>query len=201
MLDGCVVSVSWVAAPAVIVTVFDSTPVSPAALKLNVRSPAVPLIARLVKAATPLPFVVAVSVPPSVPPPVAIAAVTVTPAWLTALPAPSRNRTAGCRANTTPLCAVAEGCVVTVRWSAGPAVSVIVPEVTGVSPVALKRSVRFPTVPLIARSVKVAAPVPLVVAVSVPPRVPPPVAIAAVTVTPAWLTALPAPSRSCTTGC
>src|SRR5438094_182346 len=59
--------------------------VSPVAEKLSVRSPAVPVIARLVKLATPLPLVVAVSVPPSVPPPVAIAAVTVTWAWLTAL--------------------------------------------------------------------------------------------------------------------
>src|SRR5436309_8720344 len=42
------------------------------------RSPAAPVIARFVKLAAPVPVVVAVSVPPSVPPPVAIAAVTVT---------------------------------------------------------------------------------------------------------------------------
>src|SRR3989441_987387 len=72
------------------------TPVSPVAEKLSVRSPAVPLMDKLVKLATPLPLVVAVSVPPSVPPPVAIAAVTTTPAWLTGLPDPSRSCTTGC---------------------------------------------------------------------------------------------------------
>ena len=75
------------------------------------------------------------------------------------------------------------------------------PEVATVSPVALKLRVRSPTVPVTERFVKLAVPPEVVVAVSVPPSVPPPVAIAAVTVTPDWLTALPAPSRSCTTGC
>src|SRR2546429_7711854 len=76
VVDGSVVTVNWVAVPAVSVTVAELTLVSPVAEKLRVRSPAVPVIARLVKVATPVPVVVAVSVPPHVPPPVAIAAVT-----------------------------------------------------------------------------------------------------------------------------
>ncbi len=113
----------------------------PVALKLRVRSPVVPLTDRLVKVATPLPLVAAVNVPPSVPPPVAIAAVTVTPAWLTALPAASRSCTTGCRANATPLCADVDGCVVSVSWVAAPAPTVIVPETAGVRPAATKLSV------------------------------------------------------------
>ena len=84
---------------------------------------------------------------------------------------------------------------------AAPAPTVMVPETAGVRPVALKLSVRSPVVPLMERFVKLAVPPEVVVAVSVPPNVPAPVAIAAVTVTPDWLTGLPAPSRSCTTGC
>src|SRR5207249_845335 len=83
----------------------------------------------------------AVAVPPRAPPPEAIAAVTVTPDWLTALPAPSRTCTTGCWANATPLCAVPDGCVVNVSSVAVPAPSVIGPEVTGGSPVAAKLSV------------------------------------------------------------
>ncbi len=198
--DGWVVSVNWLGAPALTVMVPETACVRPVAPKLRVRSPAVPLIARLVKLATPLPSVAAVAVPPKLPPPVAIAAVTVTPAWLTALPAASRSCTAGCWANATPLCAVVDGWVVSVRWLATPALTVIVPETAGARPVALKLKARSPAVPLSERLVKVATPLALV-AVNVPPSVPPPVAIAAVTVTPDWLTALPAPSRNCTTGC
>jgi hypothetical protein len=116
--------------------------------------------------------------------PDAIAAVTTTPAWLTAFPAASRTWITGCWVNATPLDAVAEGWVVTVNWDAAPAVTVTVVEVAPVSPVAAKLSVRSPAVPLIAKFVKLATPVPSVVAVTVPPSVPPPVAIAAVTVTP-----------------
>src|SRR3989442_1100580 len=168
-------------------------PVSPVAEKLSVRSPAVPVMERLVKLATPPPSVVAVSVPPSVPPPVAIAAVTTTPAWLTAYPDPSRSCTTGCWAKATPLCAVADGSVVTVNCVAVPAVMVITVELTPVRPVAEKLSVRSPAVPLMDKLVKLATPVPVVVAVSVPPNVPPPVAIAAVTVIPPWFTAFPVP--------
>src|SRR5205814_7660879 len=120
----------------------------PVALMLSVRSPAVPLIARLVKLATPPPSVAAVAVPLKLPPPVAIAAVTVTPAWLTALPAASRSCAAGCWANATPLCAVADGWVVRVRWVATPAPTVIVPETAGVRPAATKLRVQLPAGPL-----------------------------------------------------
>ena len=67
----------------------DVTPVSPVALKFRVRVPLTPVMARLKKVATPLAFVVAVGVALSVPAPVAIAAVTTVPTWLTALPAAS----------------------------------------------------------------------------------------------------------------
>ena len=184
------------ASPAVIVIAFDSTLASPVALKTRVRSPAVPVISRLVKVATPLPFVVALSVPPNVPPPVAIAAVTLTSDWLTGLPLASRSWITGCCAKGTPLCAVLDGSVVTVNWVAAPAVIVTVAELTPVSPVAEKLRVRSPAAPVIARLANVAAPVPVVVAVSAPPKVPPPVAIAAVTVMPAWLTGLPLASRT-----
>jgi len=137
------VTVDWAAeiAPALSAIVPDVAALSPVALKLSVRSPAVPLIDRLVKVATPPLFVVAVTAPPRLPPPVAMAAVTVTPAWLTALPAPSRSCTTGCRANVTPLCAVLDGSVVTVSWVVAPGLSVIVPDVAEPSPVAPKLSV------------------------------------------------------------
>ena len=53
---------------------------------------------------------------------------------------------------------------------------------------AVKRSVCAPE-PVMARVVKVAVPAAVVVAVVAPLRVPPPLATAAVTTTPAWLTA------------
>ena len=112
MLGGSVVKASWLAAPALTVIVPDVAPVSDVALKLRVRAPIVPVIARFVKVATPLAFVVAVSVPPSVPPPVAMAAVTTVPLWLTALPDASWSWITGCCAKATPLCAVVEGWVV-----------------------------------------------------------------------------------------
>ncbi len=129
------------AAPAPTVIVPETAGVSPVALRLRVRPPAAPLIDRLVNVATPLAFVVAVAVPPSVPPPVAIAAVTVTPAWLTAFPAPSRSWSTGCWAKATPLCAVADGWVVRANWVAAPALTVIGPETAGVRPAAPKLSV------------------------------------------------------------
>jgi len=52
----------------VIVTVVEVAFVSPVAVKLS-PIPRRPVIARLVKPATPLPFVAAVRVPPRVPPP------------------------------------------------------------------------------------------------------------------------------------
>ncbi len=82
-----------------------------------------------------------VAVPPSVPVPVAIVAVTLTPAWLTAFPAPSRSWSTGCCAKATPLCAVVDGWVVRVRWVVAPALTVIGPETAGVRPAAPKLSV------------------------------------------------------------
>src|SRR5256885_15860533 len=101
--------VSGVAAAAVIVIVPDVAAVSPVAENVRLRSPVVPVMARFVKLATPLAFVAAVSVPPRVPLPVAIAAVTVTPVWLTGLPLASRSCTTGCWANAAPLWADREG--------------------------------------------------------------------------------------------
>jgi hypothetical protein len=65
--------------------------VSPGALNVSVWLPVVAVMDRFVNVATPEAFVVAVSVPPSVPPPEAIAAVTTTPLLLTAWFDASRN--------------------------------------------------------------------------------------------------------------
>src|ERR1043166_4244734 len=99
------------------------------------------------------------------------------------LAAPEEPVVAGSAA---PLVARAEGCVVIESWDAAPAPSVTSLDTAAVSPVALKRSVYVPAGPVIARSVKLAAPDALVVAVRVPPRVAPegPEAIAAVTTMP-----------------
>src|SRR2546425_67174 len=198
---GCTENTSCVAAPAVTVMVPEVTALSPVAPKVRVRSPTVPVIARFVKVATPPAVVMAVRVPPSAPAPVAMAAVTVTPDWLTGLPAPSRSCTTGCCANTSPLWAEVEGWVVIVSCVAAPARSEERRVGKEGSPRGSPYNLKTPAVPVIARFVKVATPPAVVTAVSVPPSVPPPVAIAAVTVTPDWLTAFPAPSRSCTTGC
>ena len=84
---------------------------------------------RFVKVATPV-TVLAVSVPPSVPIPVASAVVTTVPVVGTVLPKTSARRTAGCTANGTPLCAAPEGCVWIWSWVAMPAMPVAV-KVTG----------------------------------------------------------------------
>src|SRR3989442_941921 len=88
------------------------------------------------------------------------------------LPLASRSCTTGCCAKATPLCAVADGGVVSVNWVA--ALTLIVPDTTWVSPGAVKRRVRSPAAPLIARSVKLATPLPVVVAGGGPPPPPPP---------------------------
>src|SRR5205823_1863300 len=194
--EGSVVTVNWVAVPAVSVTVAELTPVSPVAEKLGGQTTPVNVSAWLVTYATPGPVVVAVRVPPSVPPPVAIAAVTVTPAWLPGLPPPFPYTTLFRSAKGTPLCAVADGCVVTVNWVAVPAVSVTVAELTLVSPVAEKLRVRSPAVPVIERLGKGVNPSPVLVADSVPPMRPPPVGSAAVTYTLSYRTGLPLDSRS-----
>jgi hypothetical protein len=76
---GCVVIVSWLADPAVILIAFDTTGVSTPLVNRSVLFPAVPVIDRFAKVASPLAFVATVVTPPSVPPPDAITAVTFTP--------------------------------------------------------------------------------------------------------------------------
>jgi hypothetical protein len=68
-------------------------------------------------------------VPPSVPPlPKPIAAVTTTPDWLTGVFDAFRSWMAACWASATPLCAVADGCVVIASCVAGAACTVSVAE-------------------------------------------------------------------------
>ena len=128
-------------------------------------------------------------------------AVTVRPLWLTGLPQASVNRTAGCTAKATPLSAVVDGCVAIISLLATPAITEMFPDVTLVKEVAVKRSVRLPIVPPIESPENVATPLAFVVAVFVPPSVPPPLATAAVTTTPDWLIGLFDASTSWITGC
>src|SRR5205814_1761660 len=139
--------------------------------------------------------------PPNVPPPLSIAPVPYTPDWLTGLPAPSRSCTTGCWANVTPLCAVAEGWVVSVSCVAAPAPTVIVVGTAPVRPLAEKPSVRSPAAPVMERLVKLASPLPFVDAIAEPPDLHALTPRRAFDLTPDSLTGLPAPSRSCTTGC
>ena len=74
-------------------------------------------------------------------------------------------------------------------------------EVTEVKPDAAKLSRCMPTAPMMPRSVKVARPLASVVRKVVPKREPPPLATSALISTPAAATALPAASRTWTTGC
>src|SRR5439155_19924863 len=123
--EGSVVTVNFSPSPAFFEFVVDHRYLRPFPTRRSSDLPAVPVIARFVKLATPVPIVVAVRVPSKVPPPVAIAAVTTTPAWFTGLPLASRTRSAGRRVGTTPRCAVAEGWVVRANCVAAPAVTVI----------------------------------------------------------------------------
>src|ERR1700674_3282265 len=108
----------------------------------------------------------------------------------------------GCWAKATPVAAAGEGWLLMVSAAgAGPAVMVIVVEVALASDGALKFSVRSPSMPTIPNVPKLAKPLALVVEVRFPVSVPPPVAIAAVTTTPAVVTTVPEASRSWTTGC
>src|SRR5439155_896856 len=157
--EGSVVTVNWVAVPAVSVTVAELTPVSPVAEKLRVRSPAAPVIARLVNVAAPVQIGRASCRERGVPPAVALASVNVTAYYYAGLRIGSGTVITGWWGERTPFWAVAEGSVVTVNWVAVPAVSVTVAELTPVSPVAEKLRVRSPAAPVIARLVNVAAPV------------------------------------------
>src|SRR5205823_3232210 len=142
-----------------------------------------PLIASPLNVAAPLPVVVAaafVSVAPVGP--VAITAVTVVPAWLTALPFASRSCRTGGGVNATPLCAVAGGGVLIVSWVAAPAVPgwlvglfaaivaaapavAVAVKITGLpaSPLAVARAVSVRTVVPRVQEVAVATPLPSVV--------------------------------------
>jgi len=82
-----------------------------------------------------------------------------------------------------------------------PAPSTIGPEVTEVMPGALKARVTVVPEPLSVRPEKLAIPAELVVAEVPPLSVAVPDAMDAVTTTPAWATALPRTSTSCSPGC
>ncbi len=129
------------AAPGTTVTVLDVAPASEPDVNDSVRPPTVPVIFRSVNTAAPAALVVAVGVPPSVPPPEAIAAVTTVPLVATGLPAASWSCTTGCCGKATSFWTLVEGSVVMTSRPALPAPSVIVPETAGVRPVAPKLSV------------------------------------------------------------
>jgi hypothetical protein len=133
-----------------------------------------------------------------VPPPPVTAKITLVP--VTGLPLTSRTTTAGAMgtaAATGAVCVFPRSIAICV---AGPAVMVIAPDVTPVRPVVANAMVRAPTVPVIRKSLKIASPFAPVTTAVVPPKVPPPLARLAVTLTPACATVLPAASRSRTTG-
>src|SRR5439155_181779 len=99
-------------------------------------------MARPLNVAAPLATVVAIALLNVAPAgPVAITAVTGTPAPPAGFPAASRTWITGCWVNAAPLVAVVEGSVVIVSWVAVPAPSVIGPDVTAVRLPLSKRSV------------------------------------------------------------
>src|SRR6185437_11777280 len=120
---GCVRTTKIDAAPGATAKPFDVTGVRPPTLNESVRSPTRPLMASDVKVATPA-TVVAVE-PVTVPPPVAIVAVTISPDDATRFPAASRSSTIGCVVSANPDAAPA-GCVPRANWVATPAVTVSV---------------------------------------------------------------------------
>src|SRR2546428_7421990 len=86
-------------------------------------------------------------------------AVTSTPLWLTGLPLASWSWTTGCCANATPLCAVAEGGVVSVSWVAALALRAIAPELTGSNAHTSELQAQLPALSLSLIPLNVAAPV------------------------------------------
>jgi hypothetical protein len=192
---GCVTTVTEAARPAPRFTVLDVTLI-PALAKRRVRGPTVPVIFRFVNVASPDALVATIVVPPIEPPPDWMEAVTLTPP--TGFPAPSDAVTTGCWPNAMSFEALLDGCVEMTSCASGPAWSWMLFEVPVAEP-AVNRSVRGPTVPTMARLPNVARPDAFVVAVSVPPIVPPPVAIDAVTTAPGM--SVPAASRTSTEGC
>ena len=181
--DGCVVIVNLLGAPALTVIVDETAAVRLGDVKRNVCAPS-PEMFKPTKVATPLAFVVAVVVPASTPVPDAIAAVTTTFAWLTGLSLASRNCTTGCGTNAAPVVIVAGGCVVIASFVATIPTTLIGDEMTDARFGDVNTMVCVPF-PVMFRPENVAAPLPFVVAVTVPASNPPPVAIAAVTTTPA----------------
>src|SRR5207245_11272158 len=100
-------------------------------------------------------------VPPRVRRPEAFAALTVLPGWLTGLPEASGSGMRGCCRKATPLCTVADGCVVIASFATGPAVAVAV-KLTGLPvmppPAAVAVSVLGPAVVARVHAVKAAIP-------------------------------------------
>lgn len=165
-------------------------------VKVSVCAPE-PVIVNVLKVAMPVAFVVTVFVPPNVPEPLATATVTDTPDWLMLLLLASCRRTAA--VNVAALFTDAGGCVDIASFVAvAGAVTVMALEFGDTTELEVNASVNDPE-PVIERFVNVATPLALVVAVAVPPSVPEPVEIAAVTVAP--LIALPDTSVTFAAGC
>ena len=149
------------------------TPGSAPEVNWRVRAPIVPPMLRPEKDAVPA-EACTVAVPPSVPPPDAMLAVTL--ALLFAmLPNASLSTTIGWVANATPALAVLDGCWVTSSCVALPAPTLIVLLAGVVNPPSVKLSVRSPTSPSILKSVNVATPATAALVV-VPASVPRPLA-------------------------
>ena len=198
--EGCWTMISCDAAPAVTVTDDEVAGVSAPLVNCSVRAPTVPVIDSPAKVARPFASLFTVAVPPSAPPPVAIAAVTdLIPG--TALPSTSRTWTVGCCPKATPFAAVVDGCWTITTCVAAPGVPVAVKVIGfGIIPAgaAVAVSELAPaTVPSV-HEVAVATPEALVSTAATGSTAPPPVAIANVTDTPA--TGLLLASRTSTAG-
>ena len=172
-------------------------PVSPAAAAVSVFAPTVVLRVQLPTVAMPPASVVWLA-PVMLPFPGVTAKVTATPD--TGLPLASLTITDGGIGTAVPTVTVCLSPALIAICVAGPAVTVTVPDVAGVSCGAEKLRVRGPARPVIVRFVNAARPAASVAIGFAPDRAGPPLAMAAVTCVPLRLTALPAPSSSCTTG-
>src|SRR5439155_545384 len=134
VVDGWVAIASLLAAPAVMVIAFEVAEVNDGDEERVVGlSPIVPVMFNPLKVYTPL-DAVTVKVVAKVPPPEAMAAVTVVVlSVITTLPDASCIWITGCVANAEPLCAVVDGCVAIASLLAAPAVMVIAFEVADVN--------------------------------------------------------------------
>src|SRR2546429_1695761 len=121
----------WVAAPGTGVPCPKVRRETGGGVKLGVRGPATPVMVRFVNAARPPASVAIGFTPDRAGPPVAMAAVTGVPLWLTGLPAPSSSCTAGWRARATPFRAVSDGAVTKAGRTPAPAASVMGPDPPG----------------------------------------------------------------------